>query len=91
MQCVLGPVLGRLSDVVSRKYLAALLPLLGFAGSVVSARASFMNALIGGGILIGGTLSTISIVQAIPSEVLPLKFRALANGLMFLGGGIGGT
>ena len=46
--------------------------------------------LVGGGILIGTTLSTISIVQAIPSEVLPLKYRALANGFSFLGGAVGG-
>jgi len=49
-----------------------------------------MSMLIGGGILIGTTLSTISIVQAIPSEVLPLKYRALANGFAFVAGAIGG-
>lgn len=32
-----------------------------------------MSMLIGGGILIGTTLATIAIVQAIPAEVLPLK------------------
>lgn len=42
--------------------------------------------LIFGGILIGVTLSTVSIVQAIPSEVLPLKYRAIANGLAGIGG-----
>lgn len=46
--------------------------------------------LIGGGILIGVTLPTISIVQSIPSEVLPLKYRALANGFAFLAGAVGG-
>lgn len=59
-------------------------------GAVVSANATSMNMLIGGGILIGTTLSTIAIVQAIPSEVLPLKYRALANGFAFLGGAVGG-
>ena len=49
-----------------------------------------MTMLIGGGILIGTTLSTIAIVQAIPAEVLPLKYRALANGFAFLGGAVGG-
>lgn len=91
MQCVLGPILGRLSDVLSRKYLAAFPPLVALAGAIVSAKASSMTTLIGGGILIGTTLSTIAIIQAIPSEILPLKFRPLANGLMFLSGSIGGT
>lgn len=49
-----------------------------------------MSTLIGGGILIGTTLGTLSIVQAIPSEVLPLKYRAVANGAGFVGSGIGG-
>jgi hypothetical protein len=60
-------------------------------------------------VLIGTTLSTISIVQAIPScvltwificlfvtelqcsEILPLKYRALANGFAFLAGSFGGN
>ncbi|KAK3393976.1 major facilitator superfamily domain-containing protein [Podospora didyma] len=70
--------------------LAAIPPLIAFVGAVVSAKATSMNMLIGGGILIGTTLSTISIVQAIPSEILPLKYRALSNGFAFVGGCIGG-
>jgi len=90
MQSVLSPFVGRLSDVLDRKYLATMPPLIAFVGAVISARASSMAMLIGGGILIGTTLSTISIVQAIPSEVLPMKYRALANGFAFLGGAVGG-
>lgn len=90
MQSVLSPIVGRLSDVLDRKYLASVPALIAFAGAVVSAKATSMSMLIGGGILIGVTLSTISIVQAIPSEVLPLKYRALANGFAFLGGAVGG-
>ena len=90
MQSVLSPIVGRLSDVLDRKYMAAIPPLIAFAGAVISAKATSMTMLIGGGILIGVTLSTISIVQAIPSEILPLKYRALANGFSFLGGAVGG-
>lgn len=90
MQSVLSPIVGRLSDVLDRKYLAAGPPLIAFAGAVISAEASSMSMLVGGGILIGVTLSTISIVQTIPAEVLPLKYRALANGFAFLGGAVGG-
>ncbi|KKY24835.1 putative mfs drug efflux pump [Diplodia seriata] len=49
-----------------------------------------MNMLIGGSILVGVTLSTIAIVQSIPSEILPLKYRAVANGIAFLGGASAG-
>ncbi|KAJ6500581.1 MFS general substrate transporter [Mycena sanguinolenta] len=90
MQSVLSPVIGRLSDVLDRKYLAGVPPIIAFIGSVVSAKAESMAVLIGGGVLIGTTLSTISIVQAIPSEILPLKYRALSNGFAFIAGSFGG-
>ncbi|KAI1204586.1 MFS general substrate transporter [Annulohypoxylon truncatum] len=90
MQSVLSPIVGRLSDVLDRKFLATVPPLIAFVGAVVSAKATSMGMLIGGGILIGVTLSTISIVQAIPAEILPLKYRALANGFAFIGGSLGG-
>ncbi|KAG8157455.1 hypothetical protein KVR01_012839 [Diaporthe batatas] len=90
MQSVLSPIVGRLSDVLDRKYLAAIPPLIAFVGAIISAKATSMSMLIGGGILIGTTLATIAIVQAIPSEILPLKYRALANGFSFMGGAIGG-
>lgn len=90
MQSVLSPIVGRLSDVLDRKYLAIIPTVISFVGAIVSAKATDMATLIGGGILVGFTLATIAIVQAIPSEVLPLKFRALANGFAFLGGAIGG-
>lgn len=90
LQAVLSPIVGRLSDVVDRRYLASIPPLIAFAGAVMSARADSMSTLIGGGILIGVTLSTVSVVQAIPAEVLPMKFRPLANGFAFVAGSLGG-
>lgn len=90
MQSVLSPIIGRLSDVLDRKWLVSIPPLIALVGAIVSATAQSMSTLIGGGILIGVTLSTIGIVQAIPSEVLPLKYRAVANGAGFIGSGIGG-
>ncbi|KIY00053.1 uncharacterized protein Z520_03738 [Fonsecaea multimorphosa CBS 102226] len=90
MQSVLTPIVGRLSDVLDRRYLAAVPPLIAFAGAVVAAKASSMPMLIGGGILIGVTLSTNGIVQAIPSEVLPLKYRPLSTGIGYIAGTLGG-
>jgi MFS family permease len=91
MQSVLSPIVGRLSDVLDRKYMASIPPMIAFVGAIICAKATSMNMLIGGGILIGTTLATISIVQSIPSEILPLKYRALANGFAFLGGAVGGV
>ncbi|EJU01761.1 MFS general substrate transporter [Dacryopinax primogenitus] len=91
MQSALSPVVGRLSDLVNRKYMAAIPPIIAVVGSILCAEAKNMSWLVGGGILIGSTLATISIVQSIPSEVLPLKYRTLANGYAYLAGAIGGT
>ena len=90
MQAVLCPIVGRLSDVVSHQYVASIQLTIAFAGSCVSARATGINELIGGGILIGVGLSSLGIIVAIPAEVLPLKYRAVANGANFLGGAFGG-
>ncbi|KAH8723565.1 major facilitator superfamily domain-containing protein [Phaeosphaeriaceae sp. PMI808] len=90
MQSVLSPLVGRLSDVLDRKMFATIPPLIACIGSVVCAKATSMSMLIGGGILIGVTLASISIVQSIPSEVLPLKYRALANGFAGAAGTMGG-
>ena len=90
VQATLSPIMGRISDTVDRRYLASVPPVIAFVGAVVSAKATTMSTLIGGGILIGFTLATISIVQAIPSEVLPMKYRPLANGFAFVAGSLGG-
>ncbi|KAI9655278.1 MAG: hypothetical protein M1821_005425 [Bathelium mastoideum] len=90
MQAALSPLVGRLSDVLDRKWLAALPPLVAFVGAVISAKAQSMAVLIGGSVLIGTTLSTSAIVQAIPAEVLPLRYRALANGFSGFAGSVGG-
>lgn len=90
MQAVLSPIIGRLSDILDRKYLASIPPLIAFVGCIICAKATSMNMLIGGSILVGVTLSTIAIVQSIPSEILPLKYRAVANGIAFLGGASAG-
>ncbi|KAH8774979.1 major facilitator superfamily domain-containing protein [Hyaloscypha finlandica] len=90
IQATLSPIVGRLSDIVDRRYLVSIPPLIAFVGAVISAKAQDMATLIGGGILIGVTLTSISITQAIPAEVLPLKYRSLSQGLCFIAGSLGG-
>lgn len=90
IQAVLSPLMGRLSDVLDRKLFATVPPLIACVGSIVCAKATSMNMLIGGGILIGVTLASVSVVQSIPSEVLPLKYRAIANGLAGASATVGG-
>lgn len=91
MQAALNPILGRFSDVVDRKLLVVIPPLFAAAGSFIAAKADSMDMLIAGSVLTGVTLATIGTVQSIPAEVLPLKYRSIANGIAFLGGALGGT
>ncbi len=76
--------------MVGRKALVVTLPLISFSGACICAQSTNINMVIGGSIMTGFTLATLSIVQAIPSEVLPLKYRTVANGSAFLGGAFGG-
>ncbi len=89
MQSVLSPIVGRLSDVLDRKWMVTIPPVIAAAGAAICAKSTDMSMLIGGGILIGTTLASISIVQSIPAEVLPMKYRPLANGMAFVGGAVG--
>lgn len=50
---------------------------------------SYRSMLIGGGMLIGVALPSASVIHAIQAEVLPLKYRAVANGLSFFGVSMG--
>ena len=86
VQSILCPIVGCFPDVTDRKCLATVPPMISLVGAVISAKVTSMDMLIGGGILIGTTFLTISIVQAIPSEVLPIKYRAVANALARIGG-----
>lgn len=90
MQTVLAPLVGRLSDVLDRKLFVTIPPLFACVGAIISAKATSMSMLIGGGILIGITLATIPIIQSIMSEILPLKYRPLASGFAGVSGAIGG-
>lgn len=90
MQAALNPIFARLSDVLDRKLLVVVPPLFAAAGSFIGAKAVDMVMLIAGNILIGITLATLGVAATIPAEILPLKFRSVANGIGFLGGTFGG-
>jgi MFS family permease len=91
MQSVLSPIIGRLSDVLDRKWIVTIPPVIAAGGAVICALSTDMSMLIGGGILIGVTVAVIAVIHTIPSEILPLKYRALSNGISFFGGAAGGV
>ncbi|KAH8807899.1 major facilitator superfamily domain-containing protein [Xylogone sp. PMI_703] len=91
MQSVLSPIVGRLSDVLDRKWMVTVPPVIAAVGAIICALSHNMPMLIGGGILIGTTVAVVTIVHTIPSEILPLKYRPVANGISFFGGALGGV
>ena len=90
MQSILTPPAGRLADVLDRKWMAAIPSLFAFVGAIVSARATAMSQLIGGGILLGMTLPATGIMHAIQAEVMPLKHRPLSFVFTGIGVVVGG-
>ena len=86
---MLSPVVGRLSDLLDRRYMVAAPPLVAAMGAIVSAQASSMSMLIGGGVLIGVTLPSAAVVHAIQAEVLPLKYRTVGSSVAFVGSAFG--
>ncbi|KAB5511604.1 major facilitator superfamily domain-containing protein [Coniochaeta sp. 2T2.1] len=91
MQSALSPLIGRLSDTLGRKYVAAIPPLVAAMGAILSARATSMGMLIGGSVLWGVTLTTAPVLRAIATEIMPLKYRVYTNASAFAAGAIGGT
>ncbi|KAF2183900.1 MFS general substrate transporter [Zopfia rhizophila CBS 207.26] len=90
VQSVLAPMMGRLSDDYGRKWLAVVPAVIAFVGSILAARATSMTTLIGYSILFGPSLTSAAVIQSISSEILPLKWRSVSNGLAFVGGNFGG-
>ena len=90
MQSILSPLIGRLSDILDRKWMVTIPPLFALVGAIISARAETMSTLVGGGILIGVTLPTMPILNAIQAEILPMRYRAIASTVNFFGASIGG-
>ena len=69
----------------------AILPsLVGLAGPILSAKTSSVSVLVVGSFLTGVVLTTASILYSIPSEILPRKYRPVANVCSFVGAAIGG-
>ncbi|KAG4279581.1 hypothetical protein FPRO04_13585 [Fusarium proliferatum] len=90
MQSAISPFFGRISDEFGRKPLSVGAPALAFIGSVIAAKASSMSMVISGAVLLGPALATISVVQSIAAEIMPMKWRVVSNALAFAGGAFGG-
>ncbi|KAL7004934.1 hypothetical protein EMMF5_005547 [Cystobasidiomycetes sp. EMM_F5] len=79
-QAALAPVLARLSDLTGKKkHIIAVCCLFGVAGAIVGGKATSMQMVIAGQVLIGIAISCVGVTSSIPSEVLPHSKRSYAQ------------
>ncbi|KAH8651129.1 major facilitator superfamily domain-containing protein [Xylariales sp. PMI_506] len=76
---VLGPIISQMADYMGRKVFLVSLTLCGAAGSIIVARASSMNMVIGGFCVIGIAFGVQPLLHTVTSEVLPRRWRGVAQ------------
>ncbi|KAF9886950.1 hypothetical protein FE257_010691 [Aspergillus nanangensis] len=77
-------LIGRTTDIFGRRYIFIGGGILGTVGSIVCARAGSINTMIGGMTLIGLAASTQVSYFYVVGELVPMKYRFAANGLMYI-------
>ncbi|KEF60632.1 uncharacterized protein A1O9_02193 [Exophiala aquamarina CBS 119918] len=76
---VLSPPISEAADLWGRKWFLVTLTALGVVGCVITGAASSMAMALGGQVLSGIACSSQPLVHAIPSEVIPRRYRAIAQ------------
>lgn len=77
-------LVGRLSDLFGRRYFYILGSVLALVGSIVCATAKSIPAVIGGTVLIGVAAATQLSVVVVVGELVPIKYRFMANAFIFI-------
>jgi MFS family permease len=77
-------LVGRLSDIFGRRWFFISGVGLGVIGSIIGATANTIPVLIGGQTLIGLSASTGYSYAFVVGELVPVKYRFMANGVLFL-------
>lgn len=80
----------QMADYWGRKWLLVILLAIGFAGTMMIARAANLGTVIAGFILVGVNYGCQPILFAVPSEVLPRSQRPIAQASINLSSSIGG-
>ncbi|GAM88149.1 hypothetical protein ANO11243_061800 [Dothideomycetidae sp. 11243] len=79
-QGVLGPVISNASDVFqARKLLLVVCCAISFIGACIAPSSNSVDRLIGSSVLIGVGFATVPLAYAVPSEILPRRWRPLVQ------------
>lgn len=88
---VLGPPISQAADYWGRKWFLVVLTAFGIAGTIVVSRANSIGMAIAGFSLSGFSFSAQPLVHAVPSEVLPRKWRPWAQASINIFAAVGGV
>ncbi|EGS21741.1 uncharacterized protein CTHT_0036080 [Thermochaetoides thermophila DSM 1495] len=86
---VLGPIVSQAADYWGRKWFLVVLSAFGAIGCLIVSRATSMSMIIAGFTVVGLAFGAQPLLHAVPSEVLPRRLRAWAQGSVMIANGIG--
>lgn len=85
MQSVCCLLVGRLTDLFGRRYFILGGNALGLIGCIIAARANSIDVLIGANVLIGIGATVQAAIAYVVGELVPMKHRYLAVGILYIG------
>lgn len=90
MTITLSPILSQASDHWGRKWIIVVSTLFGAVGCLISSRASSFGMLVAGQTILGIGYGCAPLLNAVPSEILPRRYRGWAQALAMISNGLGG-
>lgn len=88
--CVLGPPVAQAADYWGRKWFIIILTFFGVIGCIIVSRATSMGMAIGGEVMAGLAFGSQPLLYGVSSEILPRKWRPIAQGGMNVSIGLAG-
>ncbi|KAM5348893.1 hypothetical protein ACJ41O_008716 [Fusarium nematophilum] len=86
---VLGPIVAQMADYWGRRWLLVLSSLVGAVGCVVASRADSFAIMLLGLTLTGLEFGVLPLLHAVPSEILPRRWRAPAQAAVMIANSFG--
>lgn len=90
VQAALSPMLASISDVFqARKAVMVVLTTISFVGAAIAPNSGSIFRLIGASLMIGFGLAAAPLSYAVPSEIVPRRWRPLCQALINVAAGLG--
>lgn len=86
---VLGPIIAQMADYWGRRWPLVISSLFGAVGCVIASRADNYNMVLGGLTVTGLEFGVLPLLHAVPSEILPRRWRAPAQAAVMIANSFG--